>query len=199
MPIELIRKSQQNCATWSGGTTTQLFIYPRNETYSNLQFDFRISTATVEVETSTFTQLPGVRRTLIALDGTIELQHQHHHAKQLQKFDIDEFMGDWQTNSIGKCTDLNLMCRGNANGQMFGHSLASNTNQTYPIPQNSMSFLYCVTGQLTISIHSSLADTNNFTETITTKDFLVINDKYCTEITLKASKLSDFVLIHVDI
>lgn len=199
MPIELIRKSQQNCATWSGGTTTQLFIYPRNETYSNLQFDFRISTATVEVETSTFTQLPGVRRTLIVLDGTIELQHQHHHAKQLQKFDIDEFMGDWQTNSIGKCTDLNLMYRGNANGQMFGHSLASNTNQTYPIPQNSMSFLYCVTGQLTISIHSSLADTNNFTETITTKDFLVINDKYCAEITLKASKLSDFVLIHVDI
>jgi environmental stress-induced protein Ves len=199
MPIELIRKSQQNCATWSGGTTTQLFIYPRNETYSNLQFDFRISTATVEVETSTFTQLPGVRRTLMVLDGTMGLNHQHHHTKQLQKFDIDEFMGDWQTNSIGKCTDLNLMCRGNANGQMFGHSLASNTNQTYPIPQNSMSFLYCVTGQLTISIHSSLADTNNFTETITTKDFLVINDKYCTEITLKASKLSDFVLIHVDI
>lgn len=199
MPIELIRKSQQNSATWSGGTTTQLFIYPRNETYSNLQFDFRISTATVEVETSTFTQLPGVRRTLMVLDGTMELNHQHHHTKQLQKFDIDEFMGDWQTNSIGKCTDLNLMCRGNANGHMFGHSLASNSTQTYPIPQNSMSFLYCVSGELAISIHSSSADTNHFNETITTSDFLVIDDKYCAEISLTASKRSDFVLIHVNI
>ncbi|MCC7453932.1 MAG: HutD family protein [Crocinitomix sp.] len=199
MPIELIRKSQQNCATWSGGTTTQLFIYPRNETYSNLQFDFRISTATVEVETSTFTQLPGVRRTLMVLDGTMELSHQHHHTKQLQRFDLDEFMGDWQTNSIGKCTDLNLMCRGTSTGQIFGHSLASNTTQTCTIPPNSMNFLYCVSGELTISIHSSAADTNNFTETITTNDFLVIEDKYCTEITLKASKPSDFVLIHVDI
>lgn len=199
MPIELIRKSQQNCATWSGGTTTQLFIYPRNETYSNLQFEFRISTATVEVETSTFTQLPGVRRTLMVLDGTMELNHQHHHTKQLQKFDVDEFMGDWQTNSIGKCTDLNLMCRGNATGQMFGHSLASYTTQTYSIPQNSMSFLYCVSGELSISIHSSAADTNNFTETITTSDFLVIDDKYYTEFSIKASKPSDFVLIHVNI
>jgi environmental stress-induced protein Ves len=199
MPIELIRKSQQNCATWSGGTTTQLFIYPQTETYSALNFDFRISTATVEVETSTFTQLPGVRRTLMVLDGTMELNHQHHHIKQLQKFDIDQFMGDWQTNSIGKCTDLNLMCRGNATGQMFGNSLATSTAQTYTIPQNSMSFLYCVRGQLTISILLSAADTNNFTETITTSDFLVIEDKYCTEITLTASKPSDFVLIHVDI
>lgn len=199
MPIELIRKSQQNCATWSGGTTTQLFIYPPTETYSNLQFDFRISTATVEVETSTFTQLPGVRRTLMVLDGTMELHHLHHHTKQLQKFDMDEFMGDWQTNSIGKCTDLNLMCRGNATGQMFGHSLASNTDQNYAIPQNSMSFLYCVSGELAISIHSSAADTNNFTEIITPSDFLVIDDKSCTEITLKASKPSDFVLIHVNI
>jgi environmental stress-induced protein Ves len=199
MPIELIRKSQQNSATWSGGTTTQLFIYPRNETYSNLQFDFRISTATVEVETSTFTQLPGVRRTLMVLDGTMGLNHQHHHTKQLQKFDIDEFMGAWQTNSIGKCTDLNLMCRGNANGHMFGHSLASNSTQTYPIPQNSMSFLYCVSGELAISIHSSSADTNHFNETITTNDFLVIDDKYCAEISLTASKRSDFVLIHVNI
>jgi environmental stress-induced protein Ves len=180
MPIELIRKSQQNSATWSGGTTTQLFIYPRNETYSNLQFDFRISTATVEVETSTFTQLPGVRRTLMVLDGTMGLNHQHHHTKQLQKFDIDEFMGAWQTNSIGKCTDLNLMCRGNANGHMFGHSLASS-------------------GELAISIHSSSADTNHFNETITTSDFLVIDDKYCAEISLTASKRSDFVLIHVNI
>lgn len=199
MPIELIRKSQQNCATWSGGTTTQLFIYPRNETYSNLQFDFRISTATVEVETSTFTQLPGVRRTLMVLDGKMELHHQHHHSKQLQKFDLDHFMGDWHTNSIGKCTDLNLMCRGNASGQMFGHSLATNTTQTYPIPQNSMSFLYCVNGELAISILSSATDTNNFAETITANDFLVIEDKYCTEIILKASKPSDFVLIHVKI
>jgi environmental stress-induced protein Ves len=197
MPIELIRKSQQNCATWSGGTTTQLFIYPQNETYSALNFDFRISTATVEVETSTFTQLPGVRRTLMVLEGTMELHHQHHHTKQLNKFDIDEFMGDWQTNSNGKCTDLNLMCRGNSTGQMRGFSLATDTNQTYTIPPNSMSFLYCVNGQLTISVHSSTADTDHFNETITTGDFLAITPDFSQEIGLNALESSDFVLIQV--
>ncbi len=199
MPIELIRKSQQNCATWSGGTTTQLFIYPRNETYSGLNFDFRISTATVEVETSMFTQLPGIRRTLMVLEGIMELHHEHHHTKRLQKFDIDQFMGDWNTCSIGKCTDLNLMCRGISTGQMSGFTLVTNTNQTYPIPQNSMSFLYCVSGQISISTHPTSVESNNFTETITTGDFLVIDNKYCTEISLTASKPSDFVLIHVKI
>ena len=162
MPIELIRKSQQ-IAPRSGGTTTQLFIYSWNETYSNLQFDFRISTATVEVETSIFTQLPGVRRTLMVLDGTMELHHQHHHTNNF-KIWCGWIYGRLAHKFHRKCTIQTHVPR-KCNRSNVWTFLSIQHHQTCTIPPNSMNF-YCVSGELTISIHSSAADTNNFTETI---------------------------------
>ncbi len=52
--MELVTHNQQKISTWSGGTTTELFIYPEVAEYSERNFDFRISTATVEVEESNF-------------------------------------------------------------------------------------------------------------------------------------------------
>ena len=37
-------------STWSGGQTTQLFLSPEGGSYPDRTFDFRLSTATVEVE-----------------------------------------------------------------------------------------------------------------------------------------------------
>ena len=42
-------------STWSGGQTTQLFLSPKEGSYPDRTFDFRLSTATVEVEKSDFT------------------------------------------------------------------------------------------------------------------------------------------------
>ena len=46
-------------STWSGGQTTQLFLSPEGGSYPDRTFDFRLSTATVEVEKSNFTDLTG--------------------------------------------------------------------------------------------------------------------------------------------
>ena len=103
---------------WVGGTTTQLYIYPEYADYKERNFQFRISTATVETEESTFTQLPGVSRKLMILDGEIRIEHTNHHSKILKKFEQDEFSGNWETKSFGKATDFNVMTTGNTYGEI---------------------------------------------------------------------------------
>lgn len=105
----ILPASQQHTSSWSGGTATQLHIYPEESTYASRNFLFRISTATVDTETSTFTSLPGFKRILMILNGGLSITHQHHHTKQLGPFETDTFDGSWETSAIGKVTDFNLM------------------------------------------------------------------------------------------
>jgi uncharacterized protein len=116
MNYKVIKASSLKSSPWSGGETTELFIYPGDAEYSTRNFNFRLSTATVKVEESTFTALPGITRTLMVLDGEMTLTHGAHHTAKLGRFDSDNFKGDWQTSSKGKCTDFNLMTMGDTEG-----------------------------------------------------------------------------------
>ena len=103
---------------WSGGTTTQLFISPQGSSYAARDFDFRLSVATVEAESSVFTALPGVSRKLMILDGEVRVEHKGRYQKTLGVFDQDSFEGDWETVSAGTCTDFNLMMRNGVQGDV---------------------------------------------------------------------------------
>jgi uncharacterized protein len=116
MNYKVIKASSLKSSPWSGGETTELFIYPGDAEYATRNFNFRLSTATVKVEESTFTALPGITRTLMVLDGEMTLTHGAHHTAKLGRFDSDNFKGDWQTSSKGKCTDFNLMTMGDTEG-----------------------------------------------------------------------------------
>jgi environmental stress-induced protein Ves len=96
---------------WSGGKTSELFIYPEGANFKQGDFSLRISIATVEVDSSDFTPLPNVQRTLMVLDGTLKLEHFGHHSCELQPFEQDEFSGNWSTKSWGKVTDFNVMTK----------------------------------------------------------------------------------------
>lgn len=108
---KIIRREEQLLSTWSGGTTRQIFIYPEGSDYAKREFDFRLSTATVDCESSTFTPLPGVHRHLMILEGELEICHQGRYRKKLASLEQDEFEGDWQTLSFGKVVDFNLMLK----------------------------------------------------------------------------------------
>ncbi len=95
--------------TWSGGKTSELFIYPKNSLFSERNFDFRISSATIDVENSDFTSLPNYNRLLAILEGKLEIIHEGKYSKLLQQFDIEEFHGSWNTSSIGKVRDFNVI------------------------------------------------------------------------------------------
>ena len=105
----------QNASTtnWSGGTTSQLFIFPEDAVFAQKNFDFRISTATIEAEESTFTPLPNYNRLLANLEGNLEIIHQGKYSKKLQKFENDRFHGSWQTSSKGKARDFNVIFNDN--------------------------------------------------------------------------------------
>ena len=62
-------------SAWSGGTTTQLAIYPENAVYADRDFLWRVSSATVDLEDSDFTPLPDYDRLIATLEGEIVLTH----------------------------------------------------------------------------------------------------------------------------
>ena len=109
--IRIIKKHELQSSPWTGGTTTELFIFPKSASYKQMDFDFRMSTATIEVDHSIFTSLKGVQRTLMVLAGTLELIHKNQNAIVLNPFQKDTFMGDWETMSRGRAVDFNLMVR----------------------------------------------------------------------------------------
>lgn len=100
---------------WSGGSTTELLIWPAEASYAQRKFLFRLSSATVEAEESIFTRLPGVVRYITPLQGEFSLEHNGCGSTVLHPYEISSFSGDWETVCRGRAVDFNLMlhgCRG---------------------------------------------------------------------------------------
>jgi len=119
--MKIITQKDIVTTKWSGGTTAELFIYPPESHYKDLDFKFRLSRATIEVESSDFTTLPKVNRKLILLEGELELIHENQHSKHLKPLQFDTFKGDWKTKCVIDeehlpVTDFNLMMLGDTKG-----------------------------------------------------------------------------------
>lgn len=114
METEIRNSSQYKTTDWSGGHTTELYIFPENGDYGRRDFLIRISSATVETKESRFTKLPGIRRELMILDGEMKLIHEGRRIRMMKPYDVDSFFGDWETLSHGNSKtvrDFNLMAR----------------------------------------------------------------------------------------
>jgi environmental stress-induced protein Ves len=118
MKIDILKAADFKTTKWEGGSTTELFIYPLTSNYESRNFDFRISSATVEIEQSNFTKLPEISRQLMVLSGSIKVSHKNHRAVQLHNNDIDSFEGNWETSAVGTCVDFNLMTKGKTKGKI---------------------------------------------------------------------------------
>lgn len=105
--IELIRNNELLTSKWLGGTTTEIAIYPKDALYREKNFIWRLSSAKVEIDESTFTSLPGIIRIIMILKGKLKLEHIGHHKCTLEPFQQDIFSGSWETKSYGKVTDFN--------------------------------------------------------------------------------------------
>jgi environmental stress-induced protein Ves len=95
--------------SWANGTSTELFIYPIDGNFQTRDFIFRISTATVEAEETTFSDFSGLIRILLPLKGELTLIHEGHYIKELKPFEQDQFDGAWHTRSKGKVKDFNVI------------------------------------------------------------------------------------------
>ena len=122
MKITHLKKNDYKTSAWSGGTTTQLYIFPQDGDYAARRFKVRISSAAVDLEESDFTALPGVDRWITPLVGGFTLTHPVSRPEQApvvmgpmsQPYN---FPGGIDTHCVGKALDFNLMLK-DVNGRM---------------------------------------------------------------------------------
>lgn len=107
--MQMIGRGDQRSQAWSGGSTTEMAIFPPDSDYASRNFGWRVSAATIDVEDSVFTPLPGIWRTLVVIEGHILLDHEGHHRASLRPFQQDSFSGSWSTKSSGRGRDFNVM------------------------------------------------------------------------------------------
>jgi len=189
--MKVVRSTAQHTTNWSGGTTTQIAIYPRNAEYNKHNFTWRLSVAQVDGEESTFTSLPGISRVLMVVDGAITLTHQGHHSVTLQPFEQDRFDGDWTTKSVGKVRDFNLMMSQNCSGKLT--AISCREKESIEVSdlisrdcEPCTSAFYCVDGSIQVLVDEKK------TYELQQGDMLILTKEHYNEkITLKIRNLEE--------
>jgi environmental stress-induced protein Ves len=191
--MKVIAREQQQTSSWSGGTTTQLAIYPEASSYIDRNFLWRLSTAVVEVEESCFTKLQGFYRRLMVLEGELELVHKEHHSIKLMPYEQDSFKGDWDTTGYGKARDFNLMLKEGLTGELKQFTV----NEKFKLSieaaaENNFYALYCFKGAAYIKGEEESAE-------IMSGDMLLINYNRATELEVCSEASEACVLICANI
>lgn len=135
MQYRIITPEEYETGVWSGGTTTQLAIYPPGASYADRNFIFRLSSATVDTEQSEFTHLPDYDRWLMIFEGSARLVHDSEKEVTLNPYECDAFDGGISTVSFGRVTDYNLMLRKGGTGSMKAIGLDENIKEIRIMPQ----------------------------------------------------------------
>jgi environmental stress-induced protein Ves len=152
--IKIIKKEQQQTNAWSGGTTTQIAIYPEDSSYTDRDFLWRLSSAVVELEESDFTKLPGFDRHLMVLEGELKLVHKEHHSVFLTQYEQDSFKGSWDTVSFGRARDFNLMLKDGTKGRLEQYDTAVGQKVSLKLEKEDSKqrflALYCHVGEISI-------------------------------------------------
>lgn len=135
MKYRIIKPEEYETGVWSGGTTTQLAIYPPGASYADRNFIFRLSSATVDTEQSEFTHLPDYDRWLMIFEGSARLVHSSEREVTINPYEYDAFDGGISTVSFGRVTDYNLMLRKGGTGSMKAIGLDENIKEIRIMPQ----------------------------------------------------------------
>lgn len=104
--------SRRIVSTWKGGKTEELCIVPEDACLQERNFDIRISSATIDLERSEFSDFTGYRRYLMKLEGDIRLLIDDK-SIIIRDDEAFEFMGDEKVISISKepSRDFNVIIK----------------------------------------------------------------------------------------
>ena len=191
MNIDIYKAEDFKTTKWSGGSTTELYIHPSAATYAAGNFNFRISSATVEIENSDFTILPGVSRQLMVLNGSIKVTHKNHHEIQLNKREIDCFEGSWQTSAVGTCVDFNLMTKGNTKGKISSVCVYANKSLNFQLDATcEFIIFYLYEGNMQCHFGSEKRNLNQ-------GELLVIRHPINEDVALQSSEDCAMAVVHI--
>lgn len=154
MSIEsnIIRSNVQKTTEWSGGKTTELWIWPKESNYGERNFDCRISTAVVEVEESTFTLLPGHLRHLMILEGNLKLSHNNGEEITLEPYQVDVFDGGDQTVSRGLVRDFNVMLGAGYKATVKAFEVTVEAWEDLSYHSDFLHLIYCFKGTVQVQV-----------------------------------------------
>lgn len=125
MNITLFPKKDCKASIWSGGLTYEYMIYPKTARYTDRDFVFRISSATIDEVPSEFTKFKGYYRYLVMLNNNLHVEV-NKEKKTYEKYEIMEFNSDDEVTSYTKGIDFNWM----VSEKISHHKLKiTNTNQ----------------------------------------------------------------------
>ena len=166
--IKVLTLKDFKVSAWSGGTTTQLFIYPTTANYAERNFIFRLSTATVDVNRSDFTVLPDVTRYIMPLTSPFTLTHDGNPPVFLEVTKPHKFDGGAKTVCEGSGKDFNLMLKSADGNMLFTDKIT--------VTDNDFCFVYAQT-DLTAKI-DFLPQAKTQTVFLPTDSLLVVTDKF---------------------
>lgn len=192
LKISILSPQHFLTSQWSGGSTTQVYIFPANASVGERNFELRLSTAKVEVEESTFTAFPGMNRKLMILDGGITITHKGQYSKQLKAFDVDTFSGDWKTTARGICTDFNVMTTGQQQSELY--HLAMGAISSYKLKPKAACknlFLYATSGNIELQVI-------NANYILETGNLLVIENLHASSISIQSAEPFGLVVVEIN-
>lgn len=110
MNIQIIHKDLLTPITWNGGKTYEYVIHPVGTSYTNRDFDFRISCASIEKTPSCFTQFAGYRRYLVMVDTNLSILRNGVN-EQYKKNELFTFESSDVIQSFSLGNDFNVMVK----------------------------------------------------------------------------------------
>ena len=129
-----------------GGKDKTALSFPANWPLWQAEFDYRLSTATVELAESQFSDLSGFHRILMSLDHKLHLHNANRQEEAvLAPFTPYAFEGSDSITSRGTCTDFNLIYSDHYQGQMIAIS-----DKQELVRDEEIQFIYAL-GDLTVA------------------------------------------------
>lgn len=192
--IKLLTNDDYLTSVWSGGKTTQFYIYPEDAIYKELNFKFRISSATVELDKSEFTKLDGVHRFITPLNKELKLTHNHKDFVELKPFDVYEFEGGIDTTSFGTARDFNLMLANGAKGKLENIFVEKNYKLGRSLNNNQFIFLFNYESKVEIVINDTRYVLNPMDSL-----FISVDEETNLDISINSDKKCNMLMARIDV
>ena len=93
MQYQIIKREDFIVHRWSGGTTSEIFLFPPSSCWEKKDFQIRISSADCRVDGAPYSDFTGFTRHILPLRGSMHMFHEGHHEVLLNPFDVDIFDG----------------------------------------------------------------------------------------------------------
>lgn len=122
MDVSILKKKDYKTEKWSGGETTEIFIYPEDSTLKDRDFYFRVSSATCSSEKSLFSDFSDYNRYITTLNNELILYNKSEQ-RNIKPYQIFFFDGSDKTYSESSVTDFNLIIKKGLAGSLRSESI----------------------------------------------------------------------------